>query len=108
MTEQLQFPYASLDFPGCVVLTVDNVAAKLGLSVQHVLDEVTEGRLVALDLAGKATTRRYVRVPIESYRNWVLARLTAPAERVAFIRTLPRETQMQLLRELREALGGKA
>lgn len=105
MPEQLQFPFASLDFPGCVTLTADNIAERLGISVQHVLDEVTEGRLAALDLAGKTATRRYVRVPIEAYRNWVLARLTTPYERASFIKSLPRATQLELLRELREAVA---
>ena len=101
--EQMAFPYGSLDFPGRTTVTLDEAAAKLGCSVGHLLAECEHGALVGLDLRGAKATRRFVRVPIEAYRAYIIARMTGPF-RKDFIRDLPRHVQEQLLGELREAL----
>ncbi len=102
--EQLVFPFASLDFPGRAVLTVDEISERLGVTSQHVLDLVEENELPALDLAGKNATRRTVRVPAESYREFVLSRMTGPM-RSEFMRQLPKATLRELRREIDQLLA---
>jgi len=106
MIEQLQFPFASLDFPGCPLLRTQQVAEKLGITLQHVLDLIEEGKLTALNLSGggNRTDRRCLRIPIESYRNYVLACLTSPYERSRLLRDLPRATLREIMVELKELL----
>ena len=102
-SEQLAFPFASLDFQGVALLTVDNIASKLGWTTQHILNLIEQGELVAIDGKSKGVTRRDCRIPIEAYRAWVLARMTAPF-RKDFFRTLSREQRLELLREIKESL----
>jgi hypothetical protein len=101
--EQLCFVFASLDFPGRTTLGLGEIAKKLGVSVDHLLNEVDNGELVGLDLKGAKATLRFVRVPIESYRAYVLKRMTGPFRR-QFLRDLPRQQLEELLVEIREAL----
>lgn len=101
--EQLQFPFPSLDFPGRTSVSIPEIARKLGVSDQHLLNEIDEGSLVGLDLKGKRATKRCVRVPLEIYHSFVLSRLTGPL-RGQFLRDLPLATRKQLLRELQESL----
>lgn len=104
VSEQLVFPFTSLDFPGRVTLMVDEIAERLGVTAQHLLDLIEEGELVAIDLAGKAALRRTVRVPVESYRNFIVARMTGPLRR-EFMKTLPKATLRELRREIDELLA---
>ena len=68
---QLEFP--SLDFPGRTVLYPHECAAKLGCTVQHILDLIEEGRLPAINIAGgnNLSDRRCLRVPIEGWRKLI-------------------------------------
>ncbi len=100
MTEQLQFAFPSLDFPGRVNLGVDEVAKKLGISAQHVIDLIVEGKLRALDMRGKGALRALYRVPVECYRDFIVASLTTPAERMRLLRELPKTTLRDLRHEL--------
>lgn len=100
---QMTFPFASLDFEGYTILTVDQVAAKIGKSSKHILNLIEEGELCALDLKGKLATRRDCRIPLEAYRAFVLSRMTGQM-RSDFIRTLPRAVRMELLKEIQESL----
>jgi len=105
MTEQLQFPFASLDFPGRVTLKVYEVAAKLGVTEQHVIDLITEGKLGAIDLRGKGASRSLYRIPIEAYRDYVVRCLTTPTEKMRLLRDLPRATLRELQREIAQFLA---
>ncbi len=102
--EQLCFAFASLDFPGRTTLSLGEIAQRLGVSVDHLLNEVDHGALVGLDLKGAKATLRFVRVPVESYRAYVLARMTGPFRR-QFIRDLPRHILKELQAEIQEALS---
>ncbi len=104
IAEQLTF-LASLDFPeGTAPLRLfgqAGLAAKLGCTVQHLLNEVEAGALVGLDLKGKKATRRNVRIPLECYRAYVTAHLTGPVPaQVAFLDRLPKHTLREIHREI--------
>lgn len=99
-SDQLQFPYASLDFPGRVWMRVDEVAEKFGISAQHVIDLIVEGKLKALDHRGKGSARATYRITLEDYRDYVLHAMTAPADRMRLLRELPKATLRELAREL--------
>ncbi len=101
--EQMAFPFASLDFPAHTAITIDQMARKLNVSHNHLLNECDNGELCAVDLKGQKASRRHVRVPIESYRSYVLRRMTGPF-RKDFLRDLPRHVREELLRELKESL----
>lgn len=67
---QLEFP--SLDFQGRTALYVFEVAQKLGVTERHIRDLIMEGRLRAVNIAGKnVTDRKFYRIPIEAYREFV-------------------------------------
>jgi excisionase family DNA binding protein len=62
--------FASLDFEtGRAMLTVREVASKLRVSPQHVLDLIGEGQIKALGLGRRG--RRHWRIPIESYERYL-------------------------------------
>jgi hypothetical protein len=104
-TEQLQFAFASLDFPGRVSLRVEEIADKLSITPQHVLDLIVEGKLQAVDVRGEGSTRACYRVPVESYRDFVVRALTTPAERMRLLRELPKATLRELRRELDQLIA---
>lgn len=104
LDSQLAFPFASLDFEGFTVLTVDQIALKLRYTSQHILNLVEQGELVAIDGKSKGVTRRECRIPLEAYRNFVFARMTGEHRR-DFIHTLPRHVRVELLREIKESLA---
>lgn len=103
MPEQLAFPFPSLDFPGRTVVSVPEIAARLGVSDQTILNLADDGSFAGIDLKGKRATKRCLRFPLEVYHAFVLSRLTGPL-RGQFLRELPRATRQQLLRELQESL----
>lgn len=105
MAEQLQFPFASLDFPGRASLYPHEIAGRVGMSVDQVYDLVDDGSLVGIDISSKAnkTARRSLRIPIESYRNFIVERMTGP-KRFELLRHLPKATLRELVRELQEFL----
>lgn len=107
MSEQLQFAefLHSLDFPGRTALRPDEIAGKLGVSVQHILDLIEEGELVAVDVAGKDARRRCLRVSVEAYRDWLCKRLTNQESRRALLLQLPRATLRALALELQALLA---
>lgn len=104
MTTDLNaFPFPSLDFQGRTTIGLGEIAAKFGCTVSHLLNECESGALCGLDLKGAKATRRNVRVPVESYRAYVFARMTGSFHR-DFIRNLPRKVQQELLIDLKEAM----
>ena len=76
---QLQFEFPSLDFPGRTALYPQEVADRAGLSLQHILDLIEEGVIVAIDFSGRGnlTDRRTLRIPLENWRAFLLSRKTA-------------------------------
>ena len=101
MAEQLQL-FASLDFPGRSTLYLWEIADRLGCTVAHLLNKVDEGALDVLDLASADSSRRAVRVPIESYRAFVLKHFTGKMEiRMQFLRDLPAPVLRELFEELK-------
>lgn len=101
--EQLAFAFASLDFPGRTTVSLGEIAQRLGVSVDHLLNEAEHGALKGLDLKGAKATRRNMRVPIECYRAYVIEHMTAEF-RSGFVRDLPRHVLRELLVEINAAL----
>lgn len=103
--QQLAFPFASLDFEGYTILTVDQIATKLRFTAQHILNLVDQGEIVAIDGKSKKATRRECRIAIEEYRAFIMKRLTGPASvSKEFISQLPRDVRLALITELKESL----
>lgn len=102
---QLSFPFPSLDFEGHSILTVGQIADKLGYTSTHILNLVEEGELCAIDGKGKDVTRRNCRVAVEAYRAFIMKRLTGPAPEIKqFIDSLPRHVRVALLAQIKESL----
>ena len=103
---QLDFPFASLAFPGRSVLYLFEIAEKMGMSVDHLHDLITEGEINAIDIASKGAVRRELRIPVEEWRDFIVARMTIKGpRRREFLRALPAKTRRELLAEL-QALEG--
>lgn len=102
--QQLLLPFACLDFSGRSTVTLQEIAQKLGVSCDTLERQIDDGTLVALDLARHQTSRRLLRVPVDEYRRYVLARLTGPARR-EFIAHLPTETLREIAREIAARLA---
>jgi len=102
--EQTDF-FASLDFPGRSSLYLWEIAAKIGCSLQHLLNEIEQGALVGVDIRSGSAARRAIRVPVECYRAYILKRLTGPVDfKMAFLADLPAATRRQLIVELSASL----
>ncbi|MBL9187902.1 MAG: helix-turn-helix domain-containing protein [Opitutaceae bacterium] len=106
MSEQLQFAFPSLDFPGRTTLTAAEIAERLGFDEKHIRDLINEGELPGIDGKGKDATRGSFRVPIENYRDFITARMTG-ARRIDLLKNLPPATVRTLVRELNEWLRTK-
>jgi hypothetical protein len=106
MSEQITF-FASLDFPGRTTLTLGEIAEKTGYTAQHIADFISEGVIVALDGRGKGSSRASMRVPVESYRNFIVARMTG-GMRDELIRALPESTRAALMLEIFTGLPAAA
>ena len=66
--QQLEFP--SLAFPkDRTVLYVAEVAMKLRVTEQHVLDLIEEGKLQAINVGGN--DRKFWRIPVEAYEAFL-------------------------------------
>jgi hypothetical protein len=103
LIEKPQYPFPSLDFPGRTSLRLSEMAEKLGVSVRHLQKEVEQGVLTVLDVKGKQATQSCWRVPVESYRDFIIARMTGPG-RAGLLRSLPEATLRLLARELQDYL----
>lgn len=101
--EQVVFPFASLDFSGRTAVTLGEIAEKLSCTPEHLANEIEHGALIALDLKGATASKRAIRVPIESYRAYVLKRMTGEF-RADFVRDLPFAVRRALLREVASSL----
>lgn len=102
---QLTF-FHSLDFPGRTVLFVNEISQKLGISRQQVVNLMDCGELGYINVATDPTTRPCRRIPVESYRNFIVRRLDSE-ERLQFLRELPVMTRLELIVELKKSLKQK-
>lgn len=100
---QLSLPFACIDFPDRVTVSVAEIATKIGKTERHILDHIEAGRLVALNSA-LVDSRSSLRVPVDEYRRWVLSLLTAPARRT-FLQELPPTTLRELRGEIEALLA---
>ena len=73
---------AAADFPSLrfpkdrTVLYVFEIAARLNVTEQHVIDLIDEGRLRAVNVGGTgARGRRHYRIPVEAWEHFVRANL---------------------------------
>lgn len=101
--QQLSLPFACLDFPARDSVRASEIAAKLGITSQHVLDHIEAGKLVAIDTT-LVSSRRNPRIAVDEYRRWVLSLLTAPARRT-FLAELPHPTLRELQQEISTLLS---
>ena len=70
-TQQIEFPSLGFD-PARTVLYVFEVAAKLRISEQHVIDLIEEGKLRAVNIAGaNCTDRKFYRIPVEAWSEYL-------------------------------------
>jgi len=74
-TTARQFDFASLKFdPSRTVLYVFEVAAKLRITEQHVVDLIDEGKLRAVNIGGKGVSARtFYRIPVEAWEAYLRA-----------------------------------
>jgi len=56
------------------VLLVSEISKKLGLTDQHVLNLIEEGKLIALNVGGGS--RNFWRVPMEAYEKYLVDNLS--------------------------------
>lgn len=101
-SQQLTF-FHSLDFPGRSVLYINEIAKRIGVSRQQVVNFMDCGELGYLNVATDVNTRPCRRVPIESYRNFIIRRLESE-ERILFLKDLPVSTRLELIEELKTSL----
>jgi len=105
--EQLNFPFPSLDFPGRVSLYPHEVAEKLSISLDQVYKLVDDGSLrTTINLASKLnrTSRRELRIPIESYRDLIITR-TEGDHRLDLMKQLPKAALRDLQRDIAKLLS---
>lgn len=68
-----QLTFGSLLFPGRTVLYVSEVAEKLKVTDQHVIDLIEEGQFPgAINVGGGS--KKFYRIPIESYERFLKSR----------------------------------
>ncbi len=105
-TRQLSFPFYSLDFPERWTLKVGEVAERLGVSEQHILNLIDEGEFGSLNLA-PGRTRKLVRIPVEAYRDFVLRAYSGDL-RAKFLRALPRAALVAIHHDILQILNDKS
>lgn len=73
MTIADQLSFDSIMFPSDrKVLTVAEVASRLDVTEQHVIDLIEEGQIQAINIGGGA--KRFWRIPKEGYEQFLRAR----------------------------------
>lgn len=71
--QQLDFPSLKFD-PSRTVLYVFEVAQKLRVTEQHVVDLIEEGKLRAVNIGGEhASGRKFYRIPPEAFDAYIRA-----------------------------------
>lgn len=67
-----QSTFDGLLFPGRRVLCVAEVAERLRITEQHVIDLIDEGQLRAVNIGG--ASRKFYRIPVEAYEAFLRSR----------------------------------
>ncbi|MCC5790945.1 MAG: helix-turn-helix domain-containing protein [Opitutales bacterium] len=93
---QMEFPFASLDFPGRTSLTIPEVAERLGLSKHTIHRLIEQEEIASLAVGASRQHRTHVRIPVEAYRDYVVKNISGP-HRTSFLRALPPKTLRQLI-----------
>ena len=86
------------------MLTVDDICKKLRRSDRHVINLIDSGQITAINTSVCQNKRRYYRIPIESYRDFIIRRMSGPA-RKEFLQSLPRDTLLKVYHQLKELLA---
>ncbi len=107
MSETLKnkFPFASLDFlPGRRALTIAEIAQRLSVSPKHIYALIEEGKLTAINITSQAASdRKYWRITIESYREFILLNLSNhPGD--SLVQTMSVDALVELHREITSRL----
>lgn len=96
---QDEFPFPSLDFPGRTVVTVAELADKLGVTEQHIINLIECQELAAVNTGRVRLGRAWYRIPLESWHAWLLGRVSAPVEQNP-LHTLSTPVLRRLLRDI--------
>ena len=103
--KQLELPYALLDVQGRTILTVREVADRLGCTPQHVCELIASQTLPAINI-GTGKTRMAARIPVESFRDFCIRSMTCPLDQSP-LRTLPLQALINHYAALGIYLRGK-
>ncbi|PXA04337.1 hypothetical protein DDZ13_07335 [Coraliomargarita sinensis] len=71
--------YRSLLFEGRSTLQLAEVEAKLGVTKRHLINLIEAGQLNAVNISKMGSPRVHYRIPVESYEEFIAARLLADA-----------------------------
>lgn len=99
----LDSSYPSLDFSEGGALTVALIAKRLRTDVKHVRTLIHAGEIPGLDCRTKGSKRACLRVPVESFRDYVACRIQEP-RRLDLLRGLPKKSLQALANELNQLL----
>lgn len=102
--EPAPFPFPSLDFPDRTTISLREIALRLGYSEKHISNLLDAGRIAAIDGRVSEHGRSSFRIPVESYRDFVLLRLKGKP-RAEMLRLLPKDSLQELARELNTFLS---
>lgn len=87
---------ASLDFNGRTMLRLQEAADRVGVTIQHLIDLIEEGKLRALDFRGAGSKRGTWRIAIEDYRTYVRSVMTVEMQQHAPAPTQGRKSGAKL------------
>ena len=73
-----RFPYPMSDLKGHTIYLVEDVAQALDITPKHVGQLIDDGALIAVNVRSEGASRSCYRIPVESYRAFVLARTVRP------------------------------
>lgn len=92
----MEFPFASLDFPGRTSLTILEVSERLGVSKHTIHRLIDQEEIATVKIGAARQHRSHVRIPVEAYRDYVVRNIYGP-HRTTFLRALPAKTLRQLI-----------
>ena len=96
----------SLQFPGRTQLYINEITSRIGCDRTHLNHLIDKGVLLAVDIG--AGQRRCLRIPIESYADFIMSRYTGDVRRIdEVLLSLPDEHLAALLDILHAHLSAK-
>lgn len=102
---QLELPFSLLDLQGRTVLTVKEIAGMLHCTPRHVCEMIASDELCAVNI-GRGQSRMTARVPVESFRAFILKSLTCDFHDSP-LRHLPTQSLIAWHRQLTQHLQNK-